>query len=98
MTWLRLSPLMVAEWRHHPWRHLVAVLAVALGVALAWSVHLINGSALSEFSAAVRSANGEPDAHIYSSKELLANPTACSLNDEVIVRVRTEVKTARIVA
>ena len=43
-------------------------------------------------------ANGEPDAHIYSSKELLANPTACSLNDEVIVRVRTEVRTARIVA
>ena len=43
-------------------------------------------------------ANGEPDAHVYSSKEILANPTACSLNDEVIVRVRTEVRTARIVA
>ena len=30
-------------------------------MALAWSVHLINQSALAEFSAAVRSANGEPD-------------------------------------
>jgi putative ABC transport system permease protein len=49
------------EWRLHPWRHAVALLAVALGVALAFSVHLINGSALAEFSAAVRAANGEPD-------------------------------------
>ena len=53
--------LIVREWRHHPWRHGVALLAVALGVALAFSVHLINDSALSEFSAAVRTANGEPD-------------------------------------
>ncbi len=54
-------PLLRREWRHHPWRHGVALLAVALGVALAYSVHLINGSALAEFSAAVRAANGEPD-------------------------------------
>jgi putative ABC transport system permease protein len=59
--WRRLFPLTLAEWRHHPWRHGVALLAVALGVALASSVQLINHSALSEFSQAVRSANGEPD-------------------------------------
>ena len=35
-----------------------------LGVALAFSVQLINQSALSEFSAAVRSVNGEPDLEI----------------------------------
>jgi putative ABC transport system permease protein len=57
-----LVPFLRDEWRHHPWRHAVAALAVALGVALAWSVHVINASALSEFSAAVRAANGEPDA------------------------------------
>ena len=45
----------------HPWRNLAAVLAVMLGVALAFSVHLINASALSEFSSAVRSVNGQPD-------------------------------------
>ena len=56
-----LLPLTLREWRHHPWRHAVALLAVALGVALASSVHIINESALAEFSAAVRSANGEPD-------------------------------------
>jgi putative ABC transport system permease protein len=56
-----LRLLIVREWRHHPWRHGAALLAVALGVALAYSVHLINNSALAEFSAAVRSANGQPD-------------------------------------
>ncbi len=49
------------ELRHHPWRSAAAVVAVMLGVALAFSVHLINASALSEFSSAVRSVNGQPD-------------------------------------
>lgn len=65
--WLGL--LLAREWRHHPWRHVVALLAVALGVALAYSVHLINSSALAEFSAAVRSANGEPDLSIRGGGE-----------------------------
>jgi putative ABC transport system permease protein len=64
-----LSPTLLAllrhvSWRevlHHPLRHAVAALAVALGVALAFSVHLINASALGEFSAAVRQVNGQPD-------------------------------------
>ena len=60
--WWRLMPLSLAEWRHHPWRHAVALLAVALGVALAASVQMINASALAEFSQAVRSVNGQPDA------------------------------------
>ena len=49
------------ELRHHPWRNAAAVVAVMLGVALALAVHLINASALDEFSAAVRSVNGQPD-------------------------------------
>ena len=49
------------ELRHHPWRNAAAVAAVMLGVALALSVHLINASALSEFSQAVRAVNGQPD-------------------------------------
>ncbi|MBX9716067.1 MAG: ABC transporter permease, partial [Burkholderiaceae bacterium] len=52
------------EWRHHPWRPLAALLAVMLGVALAFSVQLINQSAQSEFSAAVRAVNGEPDVEL----------------------------------
>ena len=57
------------EWAHHPWRHGIALLAVALGVALAWSVHLINASALAEFAAAVRAANGEPDLSLRAQRE-----------------------------
>jgi putative ABC transport system permease protein len=49
------------ELRHHPWRNAAAVLAVTLGVALAFSVHLINASALAEFSSAVRSVGGQSD-------------------------------------
>ena len=52
------------EARHHPWRHLAAVLAVTLGVALAYSVHLINNSALDEFQRATRTVNGQPDLEI----------------------------------
>jgi len=60
--WRPLLSLSIAEWRHHPWRHGVALLAVALGVALASSVQMINASALAEFSQAVRAVNGQPDA------------------------------------
>ncbi len=63
-TWQLLRELSSAEWRAHPWRQALAVLAVALGVALAFSVHLINQSALAEFSQAVRSANGQPDVQL----------------------------------
>jgi len=56
-----LTHLTWPEWRHHPWRQAAALLAVTLGVALAFSVQLINQSALGEFSAAVRSINGQPD-------------------------------------
>ena len=49
------------ELRQHPWRHAAAVVAVMLGVALAFAVQLINASALSEFSQAVRTVNGQAD-------------------------------------
>jgi putative ABC transport system permease protein len=49
------------ELRQHPWRNAAALASVMLGVALSFSVHLINASALDEFSQAVRSVNGQPD-------------------------------------
>jgi putative ABC transport system permease protein len=57
-----LVTLVLAQWRHHPGQTLLAVLAIALGVALAFAVHLINASALAEFGQAVRAVNGQPDA------------------------------------
>nr|WP_310732626.1 ABC transporter permease [Sphaerotilus hippei] len=59
-----LRHLMVQEWRHHPGRQLTALLAIALGVALAFAVHLINRSALAEFGQAVRTVQGQPDAEL----------------------------------
>ena len=47
--------------RHHPWRSAAAVVAVMLGVALAFAVQVINASALDEFSQAVRAVSGQPD-------------------------------------
>ncbi len=61
LLWSLLKTFSWAELRQHPWRNAAAVLAVTLGVALAFAVHLINASALDEFSQAVRSVNGEPD-------------------------------------
>jgi len=62
-----LQALSWPELRFHPWRVVTALLAVVLGVALAFSVQLINESALSEFSAAVRSVNGEADFELRSA-------------------------------
>ncbi|MBE7940740.1 MULTISPECIES: FtsX-like permease family protein [Ramlibacter] len=52
------------ELKRHPWRNAAAVLAVMLGVALAFSVHLINQSALSEFAGAARAASGQADLEV----------------------------------
>ncbi len=51
----------------HRWRSATALLAIALGVALAFSVQLINASALAEFGAAVRAVNGEADFELRSA-------------------------------
>ena len=50
----------------HPWRTLTALAAIMLGVALGFAVHVINQSALDEFSRAVRSVNGQPDLQFQS--------------------------------
>src|SRR5690606_31828755 len=57
--------------RHHPWRSLAAVVAVMLGVALAFAVHVINASALDEFSRAVRAVNGQPDVELRAAQGTL---------------------------
>jgi putative ABC transport system permease protein len=66
-----LSLLRTFSWqelRHHPWRTAAALLAVLLGVGLAFSVQLINASALSEFAGAVRSVNGQPDLELRAAQ------------------------------
>lgn len=62
MTWMRwLRRLSLPALRHQAGRQLLALVAVMLGVALPYAVHLINAAALGEFAAAARSVEGEPD-------------------------------------
>lgn len=55
---LALGWLVGGEWRWHPLRFALTALAIAVGVALGFAVHLVNGSALASFDGAVRSVNG----------------------------------------
>jgi putative ABC transport system permease protein len=56
--------LLFGEWRAHPVRALVAMAAIALGVALGFAIHLINAAAFNEFSAAVKSLSGQADLQV----------------------------------
>jgi putative ABC transport system permease protein len=62
--------MIVSEWRAHPWRVAVGVAAIAIGVALGFAVHLINASALNEFTRAVRTVNGDSDLQVHSTTPL----------------------------
>src|SRR5882672_4933791 len=58
--------MIAGEWSAHPARVIVAALAIAIGVALGFAVHLINASALNEFARAVRTVNGDADLQVHS--------------------------------
>lgn len=73
--------------RHHPWRSAAAVVAVMLGVALAFAVHVINASALDEFSQAVRAVNGQPDLELRAMQG--------SLDEALYERMATHPQVAR---
>ncbi|MFN3883579.1 MAG: FtsX-like permease family protein [Rhodocyclaceae bacterium] len=56
--------LATGELRAHPGRLLLALAAIAIGVALGLAVQLINASAATEFSQAVRATTGQADFEI----------------------------------
>ena len=65
-----LAWLITGEARQHPGRIAIAVIAIAIGVALGFAVHLINGSALAAFSQAVNTVNGASDLKIEAASRL----------------------------
>lgn len=67
---LALRWLTAGEARAHPARFALTALAIAVGVALGFAVHLINGSALASFEGAVRSVGGAADAAVRASSPL----------------------------
>ncbi len=61
---LALAWLVLGEWRRHPGRFAATAVAIAVGVALGFAVHLVNGSALASFERAVTGVNGAADLQI----------------------------------
>lgn len=60
--------LLLGEWRARQLQLLVAILAIMLGVALGFSIHLINTAAVNEFSAASRSLTGMSDLTVVAAQ------------------------------
>lgn len=56
--------MILGEWRAHPMRVVVAAIAIAVGVALGLAVHLVNASALNEFSRAISTVNGDAELQV----------------------------------
>ena len=61
MNFLVFNALVLGPLRERPGRAVLAVVAIALGVALGVAVHLINSSALNEFELASRHLAGTAD-------------------------------------
>ncbi|WP_036166649.1 FtsX-like permease family protein [Massilia sp. 9096] len=62
--------LLLGEWRAHPMRAFLATVAIAVGVAMGFAIHLINAAAFNEFSAAIQSLAGQADVQV-SGREAL---------------------------
>jgi len=62
--------LLLGEWRAHPVRALLAIGAIAVGVAMGFAIHLINAAAFNEFSAAVTSLSGQADVQVAGREPL----------------------------
>ena len=56
--------LLLGEWRMHPVRALLAIAAIAVGVAMGFAIHLINAAAFNEFTAATKSLSGQADVQV----------------------------------
>ena len=67
---LALRWLIGGEWRFHPARFALTALAIAVGVALGFAVHLVNGSALATFDSAMRGVSGAAELSVRASSPL----------------------------
>ncbi len=67
---LALRWLIIGEWRAHPVRLALTAVAIAIGVALGFAVHLVNGSALGAFADAIKTVNGTADLRVRAASPL----------------------------
>ncbi len=80
--WLSMGQLRAA-----PGRAAVSVMAVAIGVALALAIHLVNASALEEFRQAIATVNGEAHAQLRARGEAFDEAAWARLADPPIAGV-----------
>ncbi|WP_297325682.1 ABC transporter permease [Nitrosomonas sp.] len=84
--------LLFGEWRAHLVQVIVALIAIAIGIAMGFSIHLINTAAFNEFSAASKSLSGQADLQVRGRKAmfdeslypLLANTAGVALVNPVL--------------
>jgi putative ABC transport system permease protein len=62
-----LTQVALSRWKEQPGRLVLSFFAVALGVALGLSIHLVNRSALAEFSDAIALVNGQAQRQVIAS-------------------------------
>ncbi|HXH14801.1 MAG TPA: FtsX-like permease family protein [Sphingomonas sp.] len=65
-----LGWLIAGEWRFHPARFVMTAVAIAVGVALGFAVHLVNGSALASFDGAMRGVSGAAELSVRATSPL----------------------------
>ncbi len=87
-------PMLKAQWG----RQLLALLAIALGVALAWGVHLLNASALAEFASGARAMAGTPDLVLRARQGALSDTQLEALLDDPRVAQASPVLEAQVSA
>ncbi|GAB3452353.1 ABC transporter permease [Massilia terrae] len=93
MSGLRLLSrwLLLGEWRAHPVRALLAIAAIAVGVAMGYAIHLINAAAFNEFSAAVKSLAGQADLQVAGREALFDEAIYPTLATHIGVAVASPV-------
>lgn len=62
--------LLLGEWRSHLLQAVVVIIAIALGVALGYAIHLINTAAYNEFSAAAKNITGQSDLQVRGTQAM----------------------------
>jgi putative ABC transport system permease protein len=82
-----LAVLLRSQLRENPGRLLVTIAAIALGVALACSVYLVNSAALDEFSLATKRLVGEADVIVRGPREGFSESLFVALARDPAVRL-----------
>jgi putative ABC transport system permease protein len=83
----QLARLAVRQLRSHPWQLGLAILGIALGVAVAVSIDLANGSALRAFGLATEAVSGK------ATHQILGGPSG--VPDELYRRLRLDLGARR---